>query len=286
MKIFIIITALLAGMFSCKTRPMEVNERISIDKIEELYGNMKASGVNTDAIMLYGYFFTNSEPKKLEKVAEELKHKKFDFVDIYQDEDGTYWLHMERKEVHNPQSLFNLNKELYILADKYKIASYDGFDIGNPDKDKAIERNTYAVPEEFKATDIQKDGYPYLLIGNTAFDRFPHKEEFSSFIKVSTKYTTEEESLLPSQEELKELDNFEFFIENNLTQNGIDNYYVFRDTHKGIRNFYIVTNNQEGASEVMKLIKTSGGQRQFDFEMIEDMNWNLYKGFTKKVAEK
>ena len=90
--------------------------------------------------------------------------------------------------------------------------------------------------------------------------------------------------MLPTNEELDDLDKFEYFIENNLTQNKIKNYYIFRDTHKGIRNFYIATNDKIGATEVLNLIKKSGKQRTFDFEILTDKNWDLYNDFRKKVT--
>lgn len=274
----------LLGLFGCNnTKSQSMQNKISLEKIEEMFSNMHSNGVNTDKTMLWGYFFTATKKDNFDKVANELKSKKFDFVEVFQAEDKSYWLHLERKEVHNAKSLHQLDEELYAIADKYKI-SYDGFDVGNVDKDKPIERDTYAVPEEFKTLDYQKDNFPCLLIGNTAFDKFLHKEEFCYFIKVTTAYKKDEQVMLPTNEELDELDKFEYFIENNLTQNKIKNYYVFRDTHKGIRNFYIVTNDKTGATEVLNLIKSSGQQRTFNFEILTDKNWNLYNEFRKKVT--
>ncbi len=271
----------LLGCNNSKSQTMQ--NKIPIEKIEEMFSNMHSNGVNTDTIMLWGYFFTSNKKVNFDKVANELKSKNLDFVEIFQAEDKSYWLHLERKEIHNAKSLYQLDEELYTIADKYKI-TYDGFDVGNVDKDKPIERNTYAVPEEFKTLDYQKDNFPCLLIGNTAFDKFPHKEEFCYFIKVTTAYKKDEQVMLPTNEELEELDKFEYFIENNLTENKIKNYYVFRDTHKGIRNFYIATNDKTGATEVLNHIKSSGQQRTFDFEILTDKNWNLYNEFRKKVT--
>lgn len=272
----------ILSLFGCNNSKSQSN-KITLEKIEEMFSNMHSNGVNTDTTMLWGYFFTATKKDNFEKVANELKSKKFDFVEIFQAEDKSYWLHLERKEVHNAKSLYQLDEELYAIADKYKI-TYDGFDVGNVDKDKPIERDTYAVPEEFKTLEYQKDNFPCLLIGNTAFDKFPHKEEFCYFIKVTTAYKKDEQAMLPTNEELDELDKFEYFIENNLIQNKIKNYYVFRDTHKGIRNFYIVTNDKTGATEVLNLIKSSGQQRTFNFEILTDENWGLYNEFRKKVA--
>lgn len=272
----------ILSLFGCNNSKSQSN-KITLEKIEEMFSNMHSNGVNTDTTMLWGYFFTATKKDNFEKVANELKSKKFDFVEIFQAEDKSYWLHLERKEVHNAKSLYQLDEELYAIADKYKI-TYDGFDVGNVDKDKPIERDTYAAPEEFKTLEYQKDNFPCLLIGNTAFDKFPHKEEFCYFIKVTTAYKKDEQAMLPTNEELDELDKFEYFIENNLIQNKIKNYYVFRDTHKGIRNFYIVTNDKTGATEVLNLIKSSGQQRTFNFEILTDENWGLYNEFRKKVA--
>lgn len=276
----------LLGLFGCdnNTKSQTTSENISIEKVEEMFTNMKNQGVNTDQIMLWGYFFTSNKNDKFEQVANELKNQKFEFVETFQAEDKSYWLHLERKEIHNSKSLFDLDEELYKIAAKYKI-TYDGFDVGNVNKDKAIERDTYKVPEEFKTLDYQKDNFPCLLIGNTAFDRFPHKEEFCYFIRVKTLYKKDEKVMLPTNEELDELDKFEFFIENHLTQNKIKNYYVFRDTHKGIRNFYIVTNDNIGATEVIKLIQNSGKQRSFEFEILTDKTWNIYNEFRKKMPK-
>ncbi|MFH7004201.1 DUF695 domain-containing protein [Flavobacterium bizetiae] len=279
----IIMWTFILGLFGCNNSKSQSN-KIQLEKIEEMFSNMKSNGVNTDTTMLWGYFFTSNKKDKFDQVTNELKNKGFDFVEIFQAEDKSFWLHLERKEVHNAKSLYSLDEELYSIADKYKI-TYDGFDVGNVNKDKPIDRDTYVVPEEFKALDYQKDDFPCLLIGNIAFDKFPHKKEFCYFIKVTTSYKKDEKVMLPTEGELDELDKFEYFIENNLNQNKIKNYYVFRDTHKGIRNFHIITSDKIGATEILNRIKNSGKQRLFDFEILKDENWKLYDEFRKKMPK-
>jgi len=279
-KMKLIIMLIFLGLLDCNLKAQ--SNKIPIEKIEEMFSNMKENGVNPNTKMLWGYFFTSEKKDKFFQVAGKLKSKGFDFVEIYQAKDKSYWLHLERSEIHNPKSLFVLDEELYTIADEYGII-YDGFDVGNVDKDKPIERDTYAVPEEFKTIDFQKDKYPCLLIGNTAFDRFPHKEEFGYFIKVTTSYKKDDKVMLPVDGELENLEKFESFITNNLTQNKIKNYYVFRDTHKGIRNFYIVTNDKAAATQVLNVIKMSGKQRTFDFEILTDKGWSLYNEFRNKM---
>lgn len=118
---------------SCHSQVKTNDNMIGLDKIEELFDNMKSNGVNTDREMLYGYFFTNKTREPLQKLADELKKQSYKFVDIYPDENNLLWLHIEKIEIHNPKSLFARNQQLYALADKYRLDSYDGFDIGNTD---------------------------------------------------------------------------------------------------------------------------------------------------------
>ncbi len=247
---------------------------------------MKANGVNTDTKMLYGYFFTHTEPNKLQTVADELKGLKFEYVDIYQDEEQTYWLHMERIETHTAQSLFELNKQLYGIAAKHNVSSYDGFDVGNPDKTKPIERNTYAVPEEFQANDFFRKGSPFIVITNTAFDNFLHKEEFSAFLTITVGYELDNSSKLPNKTDYQELDEFEAFIENNLTQNSIANYYIGRSTWAGKRTMYFVSNDKENVKGLMDFLKAQDGLRHFDFEVKEDKKWKSYSDLKKLLTTK
>ena len=281
----IIMWSLLLSLIGCgKTKSQEKSEKIPLEKIEEMFSTMKSNGVDTDTKMLWGYFFTSDKKDSFEKVANELKSKNFEFVEIHQADDKTFWLHLERKETHNAKSLYELDEELYKIAEKYKI-TYDGFDVGNIDQNKGIERDTYAVPEEFQTFDYKKDKFPYILVGNTAFKHFQHKEEFKYFIKIETSYKTDDEVMLPTDDELDKLDKFEYFIEDTLTQNKIKNYYVFRETHKGIRDFYLVTNDDIAATNIINIIKNSGKQRQFNFNIITDKDWNIYNDFLKKMPK-
>jgi len=281
----IIMWSFLLSLIGCgKTKSQEKPEKIPLEKIEEMFSNMKSNGMTTENKMLWGYFFTSNKKDSFEKVANELKAKNFEFVEIFQAEDKSYWLHLERKEIHNAKSLYELDEELYKIAEKYKI-TYDGFDVGNVDKNKGIERDTYVVPEEFQTFDYKNDKFPYIIVGNTAFKNFQHKEEFKYFIKIETSYKTDDEVMLPTDDELDKLDKFEYFIEDNLTQNKIKSYYVFRETHKEIRNFYLVTNDDIAAAKIINTIKNSGKQRQFNFNIITDKDWNIYNDFLKKMPK-
>ena len=258
---------------------------ITKEKIEEIYNNMHQSGINTDVKMLYGYFFTNTEPEKLKKVAEELKDQ-FEYVNIYPDDTKQYWLHMERIEIHNAKTLFELNKKLYAVAAKHKITSYDGFDIGNADKNKALENDTYAVPEAFASHSFQKESTPLLVLVNKAFKHFAHKEEFCFFLEIKIKYKAADASKLPTTEAFDELNNFELFVESNLTHNGIKNYYLGRTTHNEALTFYIVTNDKKNANGLLKFLQKDNDKIPFEFQIIEDKEWKIYAEFEEKLKTK
>jgi hypothetical protein len=277
-------------VFSCgKKTPMKpkvTQNKIPIEKIEEMFVNMQSNGVNTDTLMLYGYFFTSDKQDDLKKPVEELKQDGFQYVDIYKSDDTTiWWLHVERIEMHNSQSLFDLDEKLYAIADKYGIY-YDGFDVGNADKTKPLSTNSYAVPEEFVTKDYTKNNLPCLLIGNSAFQRFEHKDEFRYFIEVKLKYKTDNETKLPTTNELNDLDKFEYYIEGSLKDDSVRNYYVFRETNNGLRTFYIVTDDKDGANQTMRKIRETGKPRIFDYKIIEDKDWKLYTEFLSKIEEK
>ena len=88
--------------------------------------------------MLWGYFFTHSEPGKLEQAAEILSERGFSVVDIRLSEkedpcdQDMYWLHVERLETHTPETLDARNDSLYMLAHELDLDSYDGMDVGPP----------------------------------------------------------------------------------------------------------------------------------------------------------
>lgn len=271
---FLVLFMIFTVLVSCNNR---VYTEIPLKQVEDFYTNMKEKGVNTDTTMLYGYFFTNETKKPLEAAAEELKKKSFQFVEIYQSDDKIYWLHVERKEKHNSTSLYSLNRELYDLASRYNLQSYDGYDVGNVDPSKPIETDSYFVSEDFSARDFVKGGYLYLLVINNAFDKFSHKEEFCYFIKVNCNYDIVDEHKLPSSAELNSMDSLDHAIEGMLKAQNIKNYYVFRNTYKGDRNCFIAINNKEAADKAMKNFQQTSKIFPFNYEIIKDEKWTNYE---------
>ena len=105
---------------------------ITLDDLREMFTNMRRDAPwNADGDLLWGYFFTDRNPEKLQPVAERLSTAGYRVVRLYPTDDGsTHFLHVERVETHTPESLHARNQEFYALASEIGIESYDGMDVG------------------------------------------------------------------------------------------------------------------------------------------------------------
>lgn len=110
---------------------------ITLESLEEMFANIdKKTSWDMSGNMLWGYFFTHHEPKKLEQAAEVLHKQGYKVVDIYlSDKDepsdpDLYWLHVEKIESHSPKSLDKRNDEFYIFVNRMGLDTYDGMDVG------------------------------------------------------------------------------------------------------------------------------------------------------------
>lgn len=257
---------------------------ISFESVQALFTRMHENGIDTDRDKLYGYYFTHHSKTALEKAATALQNQGFTLVDIAADETGHWWLHVERIEVHTPQSLHALNLSLYQIADTYGLSSYDGYDIGNKYKDKPIERDTYVVPEEFGTADLLQNGLPFLVSANKAFDRFPHKEEFSTFLTITSPYQSNDNKVgLPEEAEMKDLNQLEDLIEKTLERDSLRFYYLGRTIHANEWSIYLVTNEVTPVAAVLKALAQNGGLRPFEFEASVDSNWVIYDKLTERI---
>jgi hypothetical protein len=97
-----------------------------------MFANMRTqTRWDIDGPMLWGYFFFDDDRARLRAAATELTGKGYRLVSIERVEGrADYRLHVEKVEIHSPQSLNARDIELEALARKYKIRSYDGMDVG------------------------------------------------------------------------------------------------------------------------------------------------------------
>jgi hypothetical protein len=105
---------------------------IPFKQLEDMFTNMRTDTKwNVDGILLWGYFFTDSNLGKLEKAAEYLVQCGYHFARTYKTDDGhTYVLRVEKAEKHTPQTLYARNGEFERLAHEFCLESYDGMDVG------------------------------------------------------------------------------------------------------------------------------------------------------------
>ena len=78
-----------------------------------------------------GLFLHGCKPRQFDDSSGTSESERIQFLAIHKTDDGnTNVLHVERVETHSPESLFARNEELYGLADRLGLESYDGMDVG------------------------------------------------------------------------------------------------------------------------------------------------------------
>jgi hypothetical protein len=105
---------------------------IPLEMLERMFANIRTeTNWHVDGDMLWGYFFTDPDPTKLERAAEALGQSGYRVVEIYETDDKcTHLLHVERIETHTPETLDARNSEFSALAADFDLERYDGMDVG------------------------------------------------------------------------------------------------------------------------------------------------------------
>jgi len=110
---------------------------ISIEALETMFNDIRRDAPwNIDGAMLWGYFFKDESEAKLRELVPALESHGYRFVDVFinaSDADQTassFFLHVEKMEIHSVQSLHARNQQLSAFAEQHHIGSYDGMDVG------------------------------------------------------------------------------------------------------------------------------------------------------------
>ena len=105
--------------------------------IEEFFRAVSESRhVDINKPQLWGFFFLDSDISKLKKLGDYLQEDGYTFVDIFEAESVSesqeieYYLHVEKEEIHDVDSLIIRSSNLSEIIDKMGVKSYDGFDVG------------------------------------------------------------------------------------------------------------------------------------------------------------
>ena len=123
---------LVAFLSQAPTTLAQSAQRIQFVQLQSMFSEMRAKAPwDVDGPLLWGYFFLDPSAARLRRAAAELLAAGYRVVSVREvPGDGQFRLHVEKVEVHSPESLHKRNSELYALAEKYGIASYDGMDVG------------------------------------------------------------------------------------------------------------------------------------------------------------
>jgi len=129
-----IVRATLAAAVFAAAIPAQAQyvPKIPLAKLQADFAAMRAQGrVNVDGPLLWGYFFVDPDRAKLATAAAQLRAKGYHLVGIAQvPTRNLFRLHVERVEVHTPESLYARDIELEALVRKLHLASYDGMTVG------------------------------------------------------------------------------------------------------------------------------------------------------------
>jgi Regulator of ribonuclease activity B len=105
--------------------------RITLTQVEDLFVQMRHQpALSGGGPLLWGYFFTDRDAAKLRPLAKFLESTGYRLVDINPTDGTTFFLHVEKVELHTPASLHERNTSFYGLAERFGIESYDGMDVG------------------------------------------------------------------------------------------------------------------------------------------------------------
>ncbi|GHB79779.1 hypothetical protein GCM10008107_31500 [Psychrosphaera saromensis] len=139
MSKFIIVLFLLSFSLSAQEKVMDniPNKNITIEQLDEMFSSITEQGQwDLSQPLLWGYFFTDNDPNKLELAMPKIQAMGYSVVGIFQaekeeeNEPDLFYLHVEKPEIHNSKSLDKRNDEFYIFAYQNGLDSYDGMDVG------------------------------------------------------------------------------------------------------------------------------------------------------------
>jgi hypothetical protein len=113
------------------------NKNITIEQLDEMFNIItEEEQWDLSKPLLWGYFFTDNDPNKLELVIPKIQSLGYSIVNIFQakkedeSETDSFYLHVEKIEIHNSKSLNKTNDAFYIFAHQNGLGSYDGMDVG------------------------------------------------------------------------------------------------------------------------------------------------------------
>ncbi|AEE52299.1 ribonuclease E inhibitor RraB [Haliscomenobacter hydrossis] len=173
-KITAIFFAILS-LTSCST--VQDNERQT--NIDSIFDKMELQGVDIQKPLLYGFYFYDQDQSKLEKLKDELLKDKYKLVRLEKAEDQEFVLHVEKVEIHSRASLLERENQLEQLSKTFQVASYDGWDVGNPDPTKPL----VSKDDGFEKSLVNKSAAELYKMANDLYNSKSHNEAVVVFQK-------------------------------------------------------------------------------------------------------
>jgi Regulator of ribonuclease activity B len=108
---------------------------IAFEQLQQMFHRIaEGPGWDLSRPMRWGFFFVDNSTERLERAVPIFESRGYRFVAIEQPEPGQppkagFCLHVEREEVHTPESLHARNAQLEDLADELGLDGYHGMDV-------------------------------------------------------------------------------------------------------------------------------------------------------------
>jgi hypothetical protein len=101
-------------------------------KLHEMFADAaQKTKWNFKGNLLWGFFFNNPTKEPLIPLSKELEVQVYRVVNIYLDDPKErWWLHVQKIEIHTPESLYDREAELRSLIANRSSLVYDGWDVG------------------------------------------------------------------------------------------------------------------------------------------------------------
>lgn len=110
-------------------------DTITLEQLQKLFSDLRAeTSWDVDGEMLWGYFFVDQDSDKLTAAGALLAEQGYEIGGVYENEDEPgFILHVQRAEIHTPDSLFARNAELETFSAAQGLEAYDGMDVSPND---------------------------------------------------------------------------------------------------------------------------------------------------------
>lgn len=252
----------------------------SLAKIKTMFANM-ATDTNwkIDGDLLWGYFFIDPSPAKLESLAHDLANKGYLVVGIHCG-DGTtkHVLHVEMIETHTPATLHQRELALAALAIEFGIESYDGMDVG-PLVASSTGTNKPLIKHLNWVYVAEYDDGPGTILLDLGLHAHSPFNGYAGLVKASIKFQTDRPDGLPDEATLDSLYELEDQVDTCIETLGpaiwAGSFTCARERH-----IYTYVQDVGGVEQALNaLYESMNLPARPTTKIMQDPNWECYNNF-------